>query len=294
MDVVFALLTSLGHALDYLCIRKGLAQTPAPVAATFITLSVNFIFFIILSIIFVPGHLFKLDLIYLFVIAGMLAPAFARALIYKSIETLGLSLSLPIASTDSFFAVTVALIFFGERLTFSLATGIISVLTGIALLGYETGRDQTSNVSLKIKYRYLFYPLLAACLFGVSVSLRKLGLGVVNSPLLGATVTSGTSWCVITLFMMARGQLKGVFQVKKRSLVYFFIGGTMNCIAWLALFQALSIGRVSIVSPLAGCCSLFSLLLNVIFLRETERINVKIVFGTLLVVGGAVTLSLAR
>jgi len=63
---------------------------------------------------------------------------------------------------------------------------------------------------------------------------------------------------------------------------------------WLALFQALSIGRVSIVSPIAGCSSLITLLLSMALLRDTERITVKIVFATFLIVGGVVTLSLAR
>src|SRR4030042_2962952 len=205
-----------------------------------------------------------------------------------------MSIASPITNTDSFFAVSMALIFLDEPLTLFLVVGIMSVLTGIVLLGFETGQNRNANAHRTFKLRYLFYPLAAACLFGVSVFLRKLGLTVVNSPLLGAVVTSGTSWCVFALFTMKRGHMKGVFEVKRRSLVYFFIAGGFNCMTWLALFQALSIGRVSIVSPIAGCYSLITLLLSGAFLRDAERITAIIVFATFLIVGGVVTLSLAR
>jgi len=112
MAIVFALITAFGHSFDIFFIRKGLVQSPVPTAAAFITLTINFVFFIILSIIFLPGHLLRWDLVYLFVIAGVLAPGIGRTLSYKGLETLGMSVSTPIVNTDSFFAVTM-----GNRLS---------------------------------------------------------------------------------------------------------------------------------------------------------------------------------
>jgi len=294
MSILFALIAAFGHAFDSFFVRKGLIETPAPVAATFITLTVNFIFFIILSLLFLPGHLLRLDLVYIFIIAGMLAPGFGRAFAYKGLETLGMSVSSPIVNSDSFFSITLALIFLDEPLTVPLAMGILGVMTGIILLSYEIGRRHTPSASRKFKRRYLFYPLTAAFLFGLSVFLRKAGLRVAGSPLLGAVFTSGTSWFIIALFMTASGHMKGVFQVQGKSLVYFFIAGGVNCVTWLALFQALHLGRVSIVSPISGCYCLITLLLSVVFLRQAERITATIVIATFLIVSGVVTLSLSR
>jgi drug/metabolite transporter, DME family len=294
MDILFALITSVGHAVEVLFIRKGLVRSPTPMAAAFITLTINFSFFVLLSILFLPGHLFRLDLIYVFIIAGLLAPALGRAFSYKSLDKLGVSIASPILNTDSSFSVAMALLFLGEPLSLLLAIGIASVLTGVVLLGYETGRHRGITAPRTYKSRHLLYPLCAACLFGVSVFLRKLGLTIINSPLLGAAVTSATSWCGFTIFMVASGHIRGVSHVKKGSLVYFLIAGGLNCVTWLGLFKALSLGRVSIVSPIAGCFSLFSLLLSAAFLRDVERITVRIVLATILIVSGVVILSLAR
>ncbi len=294
MSIVFALIATFGHAFDSFFARKGLVETPAPMAATFITLTINVIFFVILSLLFVPGHLLRLDLVYIFIIAGMLAPGFGRALSYKGLETLGLSISSPITNSDSFFTITLALIFLDEPLSVFLTIGVVSIMTGIILLSYETGRRSTVRVSKKFKRRYLFYPLIAAFLFGSSVFLRKVGLGVVGSPLLGALFTCGTSWFVLVLFMIASGQMKGVSHVKGKSLVYFIISGGVSCITWLALLQALLLGRASVVSPIQGCYCLITLMLSMTFLRHAERINARIILATFLIVGGVVTLTMAR
>ena len=49
MAIVLALITSIGHALDSFFVRKGLIESPFPMAAAYITLSINFAFFTVLS-----------------------------------------------------------------------------------------------------------------------------------------------------------------------------------------------------------------------------------------------------
>ena len=294
MAIFLALITALGHALDNFFVRKGLLESSAPMAAAYITLTMNFVFFGILSLIVLPGHLFKWEFIYLFVIAGTLAPALGRALNYKGLQTLGMSISIPIVNSDSVFAVTMALIFLHEPLSFLLVVGFLGVMAGVFLLSSESGRQNKAAVQHKIRARYIFYPMAAAICFGFSVFLRKVGLRIIDSPVLGATVTSGTSWLIFSLFMVAGGKMGGMGQVKKRALIYFLIAGGLSCATWLAYFQALNIGKVSIVSPIGGCYSLFTLILSGTLLRGAERISVKIVLATFLIVGGVVTLSLAR
>jgi len=294
MAIVFALIASLGHAFESYFIRKGLIETPAPLTAAFVTLTINLAFFIVLSLILLPSGLLTWDRIYLFILAGMFAPGIARAVYYKSLETLGMSISMPIISSDTLFGVTMALIFLKEPFHLLLAIGILSVVSGITLLSYEMGRFQKMDASRLFRYRHLLYPLIAAFLFGSSVFLRKLGLRVTNSPLLGATVTLATSWCIFALFTTTRGNIKRVFHVKKRSFQYFLMGACMSCITWLSFFHGLNIGRVSIVQPITDTYPIFTLVLSGTLLRGAERITIKIVVGTFLIVGGVVTLCLVK
>jgi len=293
MSILFALIATFGHAFDSFFARRGLVETPAPMAAAFITLTINFLFFAILSFLFLPRHLLRLDLVYVFIIAGLMAPGFARVCSYKGLETLGMSIASPITNSDCLFTVTLAVIFLGEPLTLPLAVGIAGVVTGVILLSYETGKGKKGSITREFKRRYLFYPFGAALLYASSVFLRKVGLGMTGSPLLGATFTSGTSWFVVALVMMGSGQMKGVFHIR-RGLVYFLIAGIVGCITWLALFQALHLGRVSVVTPIAGSYCLVTLLLSMIFLRGVERITGKIIASTLMIVGGVIIISLAR
>ncbi|MDI7259452.1 MAG: EamA family transporter [Thermodesulfobacteriota bacterium] len=111
MEVILALVTAVSFGFDHFFIRKGLIGTPHPILPAFITLTVNFVFFLILSVIFVPIELLKLEWVYFFILAGILAPGCARAFAYKSLETLGMSVTTPIINSESLFSVTLAFIF---------------------------------------------------------------------------------------------------------------------------------------------------------------------------------------
>jgi drug/metabolite transporter, DME family len=294
MAPLFALVTCFTYATDTYLVRQGLARSPQPMVATVVTLTVNFAFFVILFLLFVPAHFLRFDWIYPFIIAGILAPGAARAFSYKGIEKLGLSINTPIVNAESLFAVLMAILFLNEPVTLPMVAGISSVVTGLALLGYETGRNKGSHTAKRIEYRYLVFPVMASIFYGMSVFFRKLGLNAVGSPILGATFTSGTSWCIFMIAMMKSRNRKALFEVKKESLVYFLLGGVTTCIGWFALFSALNIGKVSIVTPIATSYSLVTLLISYFLLRKVELITARIVAATILVVGGVVVLSVLK
>ena len=294
MAILFALITALAFGTDNYLIRRGLIDSPYPLVAAFITLTINFSFFILLSFLLVPLEFFRMDWVYLFLIAGILAPGFARALSYKGLETLGMSINAPIINAESLFSVVLALIFLNEPIYFRMVAGILCVVFGLVLLSYETGQNQKKGLSKEFHYRYLFYPITASAFYGVSIFLRKLGLNQLDSPILGATFTSGMSWCLLTLFLITSGNTKRLLQVKKKSFIYFLTGGVVTCVAWLSFFHALSIGKVVIVAPIASSYSLFTLFLSYLLLRHVERISLKIWVATILIVGGVILLSFAK
>jgi uncharacterized membrane protein len=294
MEIAFALITAIAYAFDFYLAKKGLSETPHPIVATFITMTVNFFFFIILSLIYVPRNLLKLDLVYLFIVAGLLAPGCARALLYKSLKYLGMAVTSPIVNAEAIYPAILGFLFLNEPVDFATLTGISSVVAGLALLGYETGRNARMNLSKEIHYRYLFYPILSSLFYGSSIFIRKLGLNLVSSPILGATFTSGTSWLIFAALLARGGNGAKLLQIKKRSLLYFVMGGCVTCVGWFCLFQALSIGRVSIVTPVATSYSVIILILNFALLRNLERVTPKMVMATILVVGGIALLSLVK
>jgi len=294
MEIIFALIASIAFGFDVYLIRRGLIEAPYPIVAAFISLTINITFFVTLSLFFVPVNLLKLDLIYLFIIAGLLAPGCARWLSYKGLETLGASISAPIVNSDSLFSVLMALIFLKEPINGTMGIGIMGVIIGIVLLSYETGRKRNKSIAERLRYRYLFFPIVASLFYGISVLFRKLGLNLMNSPILGATFTSGTSWLVISILLITSRNHKRLFQGGIKRFAYFFMAGGATCIAWLSVFYALRIGRIAIVAPISSSSSLFTLFLSYVFLRRIEHISLKIVVATILIVGGIILLSIAK
>jgi DME family drug/metabolite transporter len=294
MAILFALITAVAYGFDFYLVRKGLMDTPYPLWAAFITLTVNLTFFVIFSSLWVPSSLLKLNLVYLFIIAGVLAPGLARALSYTGLETLGMAVCVPIINAESLFSVVLAVLFLDEPMNLPIGTGFVCVVSGLVLLGYESGKRDGSSSSKKIRYRYLIFPITASLCYGVSLFFRKLGLNVVGAPILGAMVTSGASWCMITSFLLTTGSVRHVTQIRRQSLLYFLMGGCATCIAWFSLFHALNLGKVVIITPIAGSYPLVTLFLSYLFLRDVERINLKIVLATFLIVGGIVLLCLVK
>jgi len=294
MAILFALITNLTYALDAYFVRRGLMKSPAPLPAAFITLTVNILFFIVLAILFEPLSQLTWNLVYLFVIAGILAPGAARLLSYRGLETLGMSISIPIINAESLLSVILATVFLNEPITPMIGVGVLSIIAGLVLLGLESGRGKETTVGKRIRYRYLLYPLMASVFYGLSVFVRKLGLNVLGSPILGAAFTSGTSWLILTVSLVAGGHVNQLSKVTRQSFIYFLLGGGATCVAWYSLFNALHIGRVSIVTPIATSYSLVTLFFSYVLLRKVERINRRIVAATVLVVGGIILLSLAK
>jgi uncharacterized membrane protein len=294
MEVFFALIAALAHGGDYFFIRKGLLTDPYPLLATFITLTVNFSFFLILFFVYVPVELLKWRHIYPFVAAGILAPGCARIFSYKGLEHLGMAISTPIINAETLFSVLMAIVFLKEKINIFIVLGILSVITGLAMLSYETGRKNGRKTTGKLNYLYIFYPLTAAVFYGMSVFLRKFGLVATGSPILGATVTAGTSWCILTLLMMRGGQVRALINIGRKGLTYFVMGGTMTCVAWLSYFSALNIGRVALVAPIASSYLLVTMFLSYVCLRNVERITITTVVATGFVVGGIALLIVGR
>ena len=139
----------------------------------------------------------------------------------------------------------------------------------------------------------VIYPLVGAVAFGVSTTLRKAGLGLVNIPLLAAAVTAGTA----ALFSFALLQYQGgrrAFKLNQRSAAWLFPAGVFNTAAMLSVFFALSHGKVVIVEPLISSNPVTTLLLTSIFLRDVESLTRRVLIGAALTVIGTILVVTVR
>ena len=78
------------------------------------------------------------------------------------------------------------------------------------------------------------------------------------------------------------------------SIKYFTGGSFFLLLSYIAIFYALKMGTVSVVSPLLAINPLFSVLLSYIFLQKEEKVTPKAVSGGFLIVAGAMSVILGR
>jgi uncharacterized membrane protein len=136
---------------------------------------------------------------------------------------------------------------------------------------------------------HLFYPFLSALCFGTVVIIRKLGLSHAP-PMFGYAINVTTAFIAFTAYLVASGQFSTV-ACDGKGLRHFVVAGLGENIGVLCVLIALSLGQVSVVTPLNGTAPLFVLALAYIFLKDVERLTGRLVLGTVLIVLGVFLLT---
>ncbi len=282
---IFALGNAFLFALHNVLTKKGLRYSN-PATALIISLALNMVILWSASFLYVPlGYLSNPGII-IFVLVGLFQPCLTRFLTYKGIETLGVAITDPIRATTPMFSAFFAILFLDERMTLPIFSATLLIILGITLLSHRGGSTQ------KIRFLYILYPILASFLGGFSQVLRKFGLGAVPHPFLAAAVTSSSSLVVSILTLWVSGKIKKTLVLNKDCLLFYLPAGLAVSMAMVSVYYALFLGKVTVVIPISSTGPLFALTLSAIFLRDVERVTLKIVIGACLIIAGVLLITM--
>lgn len=138
---------------------------------------------------------------------------------------------------------------------------------------------------------WIIFSLLAAFSAAIAIILSKAGLKKVD-PILGFAIQAiliiVVSWGVVFF----QKKTIGLLQIDQRSWIYLILAGIVTSLASLFQFSALKLGNASVVSSLERLSLVFAIILAVLFLKE--ELNWKVIVGAILMIGGAVLISLSR
>jgi DME family drug/metabolite transporter len=87
------------------------------------------------------------------------------------------------------------------------------------------------------------------------------------------------------------GEKKPLPPSAKIGLSYFAFSGFMNFLSYVLTYTALSLERVSIISPLVNASSLFVLPLSMLLLKDVETLTPRKIGATALVILGVFLIS---
>ncbi len=220
-----------------------------------------------------------------FLLAGLLAPGLSQILFTFAVRDAGASRASVTVGTAPLFAVAIALVFLDEPLVAGLVLGLALIVAGGILLASERARPE------HFRRIGLIFALGATLAFATRDSLiRWLGTEATDiAPGLAAfaTMLSGTA-VTIAFVLLSRARLT------RRAAVPFLPAALCYGVSYILLFEAFYRGRVSVVSPIVATESLWGVTLSWLFLRQSERIGVRLFAGAVLVVTGGVLIAVFR
>ena len=273
---VLALASALSSAGSTILIRQGL-RSGTPFTGFWVNLVVGTAGLWI-AVLFTEGigHLSAHGLA-LFALAGLVGTTGGRLLRFVSIEKVGASIAAALINLNPFVSSGLAILLLGEHITLPIVIGTVVIVAGTTL--FSVGGQR-----LGVRPSLLVLPILSATCFGVVAVLRKLGLSDTTA-VVGSAINVTTAFVAFTAFLFATGR-REVMVTRGWSLAHFVGAGLTENVGVFMNVVALSMGRVSVVTPLYGTAPIFVLFLAPFFLRDVERLRPRVVAGTLLIVFG--------
>jgi drug/metabolite transporter (DMT)-like permease len=220
----------------------------------------------------------------IFVLVGVFVPGVARFFMFKGMERLGASITSCLTNSTPLFATFFAILFLQERPTVTNLLGTFSIVAGIIALSWK-GATKTWRTS------DLLFPLTSAFLFAGRDNLVRFGLLHIGSPIVGAAIAATTSFVTMSLIYLAFEEKQPLGKSVARGFALFAVAGFMNFLSYVFAYTALSMERVSLMSPLINGSSLFILPLSALFLKDVEQLTSRKIAAVLLVIIGVFSIS---
>jgi len=290
---------ALGAAISWtvsaLLYRKALSETK-PVSANIVRLTLTSA--VLLAFLVATGMLGVLaspptNVVVLADVSGIIGLGLGDTLYMISLKMIGVTRAVPVTCTYPLFNLLWVALLAGEPITWSVALGAVVIVLGIWLLSLE-GEKDTLDAQKKVLGRGLAVALATALLWSVSIAM--MGLAVKETPNLGDAFAINTIRILtiavsfaISAPIVDRGL--GFLKMRRRTVVTLIAGGIVALgLGWFLLSISFIDTLQSRAVPISSATPLFSTLAGILLLHE--KVNVKNVMGSIMIVAGVFTIFL--
>lgn len=132
--------------------------------------------------------------------------------------------------------------------------------------------------------------LAGAFAYGAAQVATRKGVSEMTTPLIGATLSMFTG--MVALFFLNLQDLRTAASTKRRAVVLVTLSGVFSSIGVTSMYFALSYVPATVASPIVSVNPLLTILFASVFLRQSERVTRRVVFGAVLVVAGVILVAL--
>ena len=299
VGILFALAASFSLAFGSIALRFGIAGMRIW-PATAVSVFGGLLYVLVINLIFDPGAIGRVESsgLFSFALVGILQFLGGRALYYRGVGLIGVGRATAFGGLTPIISSILAVLLLGEIITISLAVGILAVVIGGAIIvsdDFDTALapHQSNNTHIFSQAKLGFMIIIASSFVYsmVQVSAKSLIAGDVSA-LAGSLITLGSGSFVLLLVTIKN--FKRNYDVPRRDLLWVFLAGMLGSNGLMLNFLALERAPVVLVTPIIGVTPLITLVLAAIFLREREKLTLKVVLGSLVVVAGVILVVLAK
>lgn len=235
--------------------------------------------------------------LFLFLAAGLSGQVVGRVFLYSCIARIGPSLGTAYKNAVPLITALFAWTFFGERVTAVTALGTGAVVAGIfviALFQPRPAREAASGVPVAATREGaalnlppgLALGIGAVLFYAASDLLRKGGMDLLPSPILGAWLGNLLTFAVISGQLIVTRRLCTVASWHAGALRALFVASTFITAGYVLFLVGVASAGVAVTSALAAIEPLAALAVGKTFYRDQEPIEARQIPGVVLVVAG--------
>jgi drug/metabolite transporter (DMT)-like permease len=269
-------------------VRVGLEQVADPAAGSLVTAAVGLVVTLPLSLAAAgPGGAASIDL-WPFVVGGLIAPGAAGLMFALAVELAGAARAAVLITAAPLLAAVPAFLLLDEPFHVALAGGAVLIVAGGIVLGGErlegTGFSRVG----------LIVAVAAAALIAVRDNFARWAAKHydVSGVAAGSAALAGAVLILLAYLLVVRR--RRAFPSIARAFRPFLPAGLLIGAAYAALLEALTRGRVTVVTPLYATESFWTVLLAWLFLGRSERIGARLILAASLMIGGAALIGAFR
>jgi DME family drug/metabolite transporter len=288
--LVFALLPAMLWGVSPILTKRGMDNGGSSLRAAVVVVSVGTATYW-LTLLAVSNPLARIGALSTSTVLVFLLSGLFGAVVWFAynvgVDRVGASVSSAGFNTHPLFATVLALVWLDEALGVLTALGILVLIAGLILIGLSEGGDITGWRAWE-----LVFPLAAGGAYAVSNVVRRFGL--TTTPVTtheAITINSTTTLLVLVAYLLSDGR-ESVRAPSRSVDAYFAASGLLSAAALFFLFEAFDRGSVAVVSAVSGTSPMFAVAFTYVFLSDIEAVTGRIVAGALLVVLGAVLITL--
>jgi drug/metabolite transporter (DMT)-like permease len=282
-----AAVAALALAVQAVCIRIG-TEDGDTAAALAVVLVVNLVAYVPVAVLaYGASAAPEPRALAAFAVAGLVGAVVGRAAYYAAIGSVGASRTEPIKASQPVHASIVAVLLLGETMTAGNVVGLALVVLGVAAITRETAEQASPDGRPAVGLALAFG---AAAAFGLEPAIAKVGLQTGAPVLVGLAVKMVVAATVVLAFLASRGSLLAGFRSQQRR--WYLAAGVANTAFQIAYYAAISTGKVVVVVPIVQMSPLFVAALAVVALPRLERVTWRLVAASVVVVAGAVCVTL--